>query len=297
MDNIGAAPDSQLLLREMEDLLRAHVILRTPPYVLVVCNLHNRPALRQELGRQREITFRLVGESTGNPIDIDSFDDYYEQLIIWDAVAGKLVGGYRFGCGDKIFNLFGREGFYIHSFFEFNSAFDLYLPNCLELGRSFIIKEYQKKSLPLYLLWKGILAYQIKHPQYQYLIGPVSISRYYSDFSRKVLMEYAMKHFMHQQFSAWFRPRIPFDPILNLSQQKELESIPDIAALRLEDIIDQIRPEHIEFPILMKQYIRQNARFLGFNLDPSFNNALDGLMILDMADIPDQTVELLQREM
>ena len=45
----------------------------------------------------------------------------------------------------------------------------------------------------------------------------------------------------------------------------------------------------------MKQYIRQNARFLGFNLDPNFNNALDGLMILDIADVPTVTIDMLQR--
>ncbi len=297
MDNIGPSPDSQILFAEIDDLMRTAVILRTPPYVLLVCNLHSRPALRQELGRQREITFRFAGESTGLPLDLDTYDDYYEQLIIWDVIAQKLVGGYRFGCGDKIFSLYGREGFYIHSFFHIDPAFDDCLPYCLELGRSFIVQAYQKKNLPLYLLWKGILAYQLKHPQYKYLIGPVSISRYYSDFSRKVLMEYAKKHFMHTSFSQWFQPRTPFDPVINLAQQKELESLDDISTLTLAEIIDQIRPEHIEFPILMKQYIRQNARFLGFNLDPDFNDALDGLMILDMAEIPDHTVEMLQREM
>lgn len=294
LETIGPPPDRDQLMNEIKSLPPDHVILRTSPYVLFICDLHDKPALRLELGREREITFRRVGESTGLPYDTDAYDDYYEQLIIWDEVAGRLVGGYRFGCGDKIFSAYGRDGFYIHSFFDIDAGFDPYLPQCLELGRSFIVKDYQRKNLPLYLLWKGILAYQQKHPQYRYLIGPVSISRFYTDFSRKVLMEFGKRYFSHPVFTKWFRPRTPFDPVLSPSGNDQGESND---TLSLENIIDQIRPEHIQYPTLMKQYIRQNARFLGFNLDPNFNDALDGLMILDMADVPANTIELLKREM
>ncbi len=296
MDDIGPAPDKAILMREMEDLLAGPVMLRTAPYVLLVCGVASRPALRQELGRLREITFRQVGESTGKPYDTDAYDDYYEQLIIWDEQAGQLVGGYRFGCGDKIFARCGRAGFYIQQFFEIDPVFDTYLPRCLELGRSFVVPEYQKRNLPLYLLWKGILAYTFRHPQYQYLIGPVSISRYYSDFARKVMMEYARRHYMHPDFAAWFRPRLPYNPIVSLAEQQELRAYAG-SPPTFEEILDRIQPEHIRFPVLMMQYLRQNARFLGFNLDPNFNDALDGLMILDMADVPDNTIGMLSREM
>lgn len=295
MDNIGPPPDTILLHAEIDSLKDDHVILRTAPYILIVCNLEGNPAIRQELGRQREITFRQVGESTGLAYDIDSFDDYFEQLIIWDEVCKKLVGGYRFGCGDKIYAIHGREGFYIHSFFEIDEAFNPYLPKCLELGRSFIVEEYQKKNLPLYLLWKGILAYMVKHPQYKYLIGPVSISRYYSDFSRKLLMEYAKRNFYHPKFALWFTPRTPFNAMLVFKERKE-NGEEENKSFSLEEVLDQLQPDHIQFPVLMKQYIRQNAKFLGFNLDPNFNDALDGLMILDIADVPENTIELLQRD-
>ena len=295
MENIGPAPDPIRLRAEIDALKDTRCILRASPYLLISSSLQGRPALRQELGRQREITFRKVGESTGKPYDIDDFDAYYEQLIIWDDQAKRLVGGYRFGCGDKIFSAYGRKGFYINSFFDIDPAFDVYFPQCLELGRSFIVEEYQKKNLPLYLLWKGILAYMVKHQQYKYLIGPVSISRYYSDFSRKVLMEYAKRHFFHNTFAKWFTPQTPFNPAITASEKMEIDEVKG-ASLDLERILDQLQPEHIQFPVLMKQYIRQNARFLGFNLDPNFNDALDGLMILDIADVPPNTIEMLQRE-
>ncbi len=295
MDNIGLAPDPIQLHAEIQALKKGNIILRTPPYILIACYLTDSPALRQELGRQREITFRSVGESTGLPYDTDRFDDYYEQLIIWDEVAQRLVGGYRFGCGDKIFSRYGAEGFYINCFFEINKEFHPYLSKCLELGRSFIVDDYQKKNLPLYLLWKGILAFMVRNQQYKYLIGPVSISRFYSDFSRKVLMEYAKRHFYHSTFAKWFTPKTPFNPVITPSEQRDIEEF-QTTTLDLEEVLDQLQPGHIEFPILMKQYIRLNARFLGFNLDPNFNNSLDGLMILDLEDVPDTMIEMLQRE-
>ena len=295
MEPVGPSPDSKILLAEIDSLKVANVILKTSPYILFVCNLNGHPALRQELSRQREITFRSVGESTGKAYDTDEFDDYYEQLIIWDDVAHTLVGGYRFGCGDKIFNLYGRSGFYISCFFDIDPEFDPYLSQCVELGRSFIVLDYQRKNLPLYLLWKGILAYMVRHPNYRYLVGPVSISRYYSDFSRKLLMLYARRHFYHPHFAKWFTPKTPFNPVVTLAEKREMEEI-HATTFDLDEVLDQLQPEHIQFPVLMKQYIRQNARFLGFNLDPNFNNALDGLMILDIADVPDITIELLQRD-
>ena len=108
-------------------------------------------------------------------------------------------------------------------------------------------------------------------------------------------MEYAQRHFLHPTFAKWFTPKTPFNPIISLPERKEIEELHN-TTIDLEEVLDQLQPEHIQFPVLMKQYIRQNARFLGFNLDPNFNNALDGLMILDIEDVPTQTVEMLQRE-
>ena len=135
----------------------------------------------------------------------------------------------------------------------------------------------------------------VKNQQYKYLIGPVSISRFYSDFARKVLMEYAKRNFYHTLFAKWFTPRTPFYPVITRAEQIEIEAM-NHTKLDLESVLDQIQPEHLEFPVLMKQYIRLNARFLGFNLDPNFNHSLDGLMILDIADVPVMMIEMLQRE-
>ena len=106
-------------------------------------------------------------------------------------------------------------------------------------------------------------------------------------------MEYAQRHLLHPHFASWFVPRIPFDPEQSLYDDDH--GLPDDHENGFENMLDDIRPDHIELPVLMKHYINQNARFLAFNLDPGFNNALDGLMILDIADIPSLTLTRLTK--
>ncbi len=65
---------------------------------------------------------------------------------------------------------------------------------------------------------------------------------------------------------------------------------------RLDRILADIEPSQAVAPVLLKKYLHQNARILGFNRDPKFNNALDGLMLLDVNDLPAETVEDLQKE-
>jgi hypothetical protein len=49
-------------------------------------------------------------------------------------------------------------------------------------------------------------------------------------------------------------------------------------------------------PVLIKKYIKQNARVVAFNVDPLFNNAVDGLMYIRISDIPDSTVKPVMEE-
>lgn len=64
----------------------------------------------------------------------------------------------------------------------------------------------------------------------------------------------------------------------------------------LENLVETIEPAHFKVPVLFRQYLRQNARFIAFNVDPNFADSLDGLMILDIAQLPASTLEALQEE-
>lgn len=249
------------------------------------------PNVLKEIGRLREMTFREVGEGTGNEVDIDKYDEYYHNLFIWDQEDKRIIGGYRLGTGDNIFKEYGIEGFYINSLFRIQSPAYSILKKSLELGRSYVIKEYQKSYLPLFLLWQGILFFLLKHPQYRYLIGPVSISKYYSHTSKCMIVDFVKHHYFNKEIASYFQPRTPFVP--QLSHTSRLQKIGH-ELKDLEKFMLTIEPTHIKVPVLLKQYTKLNARFISFNLDPNFSDALDGLMLLDLNKLPEEIIRMLE---
>lgn len=253
------------------------------------------PNITTEIGRLRELTFRDVGEGTNRKIDIDEFDLYYHQLFIWDEDEKKIAGAYRAGKGKDIIGRYGLQGFYIQSLFRIDRKFTPVLRESIELGRSFIAKEYQKKPLPLFLLWKGILYFLIKHPDYRYLIGPVSISNRFSDFSKGVIIKFINDNYFNHEFAQYIKPRNRFrvksgevDTDIILGNSKDLG--------RLDKFIRDIEPSNYTVPVLLKKYLKQSGKIIGFNIDPKFNNALDGLLILDLYDVPLETITALSKE-
>ncbi len=255
------------------------------------------PNLLREIGRLRELTFRSVGEGTGRSLDIDDYDKDYLNLFIWDRENSKIVGGYRMGMGASIQKQKDLERFYISSLFEIDPAVIPILSKSIELGRSYIVEEYQKGYLPFYLLWQGILKVLIKNREYQYLIGPVSISKYYSGLSKSMIIGFVKKYFYDNKIAPFFKPRTPFQTsIEELNLASMINDVKGEQFKNLESFLSDIEPNHIKVPVLLKQYTKLNAKFIGFNIDPNFSDALDGLMILDLKKIPDEIIELLSNE-
>lgn len=291
----GSLPEhDRVVSAEIDALPADQCLVQQGGYAVYIASADQIPYTLQEIGRLREITFRAVGEGTGQEIDLDAYDAYYRQLIIWDDTAKCIAGGYRIGVGEEILRERGIEGFYISSLFMIDREFAPVLGQCIELGRSFIVADYQKKRLPLFLLWKGILFYLLRHLWCRYLIGPVSISKYYSDLSRSLIVAFVKEHYFDNAHAQYITPRKPFTvPLRDIHLQSALKDIQDIEAL--ENLLEHIEPEYFRLPVLLKQYIRQNARFIGFNLDPAFNDALDGLMLLDLRNVRAETIENLSK--
>jgi putative hemolysin len=254
------------------------------------------PNLLRELGRLREITFREVGEGTNREYDLDEYDYQYHHLILIDDKTNNVVGSYRIGMGADIMARLGRKGFYTSSLFKMSPEMDSVLEHAIELGRSFIVKEYQKHRLSLFSLWKGILFCLISNPQYRYIIGPVSISANYSAFSRGLIIEFVRKFYFNHELAQFVKPRKPFKIKSKQVDMEALVSASDSDLKKLDKLIGDIEPEYFTVPVLLKKYLQQNARILAFNRDPKFSDALDGLMILDLQELPPETVENLKRE-
>ncbi|TVR74571.1 MAG: GNAT family N-acetyltransferase [Marinilabiliales bacterium] len=253
------------------------------------------PNITNEIGRLREITFRDVGEGTNRKIDIDEFDLYYHQLFIWDDDENRVAGAYRAGKGKEVIDKYGLPGLYISTLFKIDKRLIPVLEQSIELGRSFIAKDYQKKPLPLFLLWKGILYFLIKNPDYRYLIGPVSISNRYSKFSKAVIIKFITDNYFNNEFARLIKPKNKFK--VDLGDVDTDIILGDSADLgRLDRFIQDIDPSHYTVPVLLKKYLKQSGKIIGFNIDPKFNNSLDGLLVLDLYDVPLETITALSKE-
>lgn len=294
---IAPPVDQNLLVDELLRLPSDNLVLEQGDYQVYVGASNQIPHALNEIGRLREETFREVGEGSNLSIDVDEFDLYYLHMFIWNKVELRIAGAYRIGQGDKIFPQFGKKGFYTESLFKFKKEFYPILKNAVELGRSFIIKEYQNKPLPLFILWRGILHFLIQNPQYRYIIGPVTISNEYSGLSKWLIIEFIKRHFFDEKLSAWVKPRTAFSVKRKDRDENLLDAINSDDIKRLDNLISDIEPSGFRVPVLLKKYLKQNARIIAFNIDPKFNNALDGLMILDMLDLPQGTIDKLKMEM
>ncbi len=283
----------QLIEQEVTNIRSNDLLFEKSDFEVYLTESKNIPNIIRELGRLREITFREVGEGTNQKIDIDSFDTYYSQLFIYKRTTKQIIGAYRVGFGNKFIKEKGIKGFYVNSLFDLDEKLGLVLENSIELGRSFVIKEFQQKPLPLFLLWQGILHILMKNTDVQYIIGPVSISNDFSRFSKDLLIAFIKKHCYDYNLAKYVQPKKEF------IVKTDPESIEVILERnkgdmqKLDKFISGIEPGYMNIPVLLKQYIRQNAKIIGFNVDPNFNDSLDGLMILAVKDLPEETYRFL----
>lgn len=255
------------------------------------------PRMLREIGREREIAFRAVGEGTNKRIDLDEFDLYYDHLFLWDREQHRLAGAYRIGDGRRIMERYGKRGFYSHTLFRMKRPMERVLRSSFELGRSFVPVEYQKHRLPLYLLWRGLLIHVVSNPDHRYLIGPVSISGSYSRFSRGLMIDFLHKHHFDPELARYVQPRNRFIVHPGKADGDALLEASGEDMKKLDRIIADIEPEGNAVPVLLKKYLQLNARIIGFNSDPKFNDALDGFVVLDLSKVPEKTIEDLKRGM
>lgn len=237
-----------------------------------------------------------MGEGTNKALDLDKFDRFYKHLFLWDASQKQLVGAYRMGLGQEIFNKYGIEGFYVNELFKIETELFDMMESTIEMGRAFIIKSYQQRPMPLFLLWKGIVHVTLRYPEHKFLMGGVSISNKFSNFSKSLMIEFMKSHYYDPFIAQYVNPKQEYKVKLNLADKDFVFDSAKADMNKFDKIIDELEPGDLRLPVLMKKYVKQNARLIAFNVDPKFNNAVDGLMYIRIADIPDSTVKPVMEE-
>lgn len=241
----------------------------------------NDSPVMHEIGRLRELSFRSVEEGTGLSKDLDSYDVYYKHLVLWDDNDLEVVGAYRLGECRSIIDEKGINGLYTSTLFDLQPEMADYLPNAIELGRSFVQPKYWgRRSLDY--LWFGIGAYLRTRPDTKYLFGPVSLSNAYPDEAKQLIVS-----FYSQQFGSLIdlaKARQPFE----LSDKYDNFFTGDYKAnfKKLNFFLDSL---NVKVPTLYKHYSElcdnNGSHFIDFSIDPDFSNCIDGLILVSLDEI------------
>lgn len=285
------------IVREIEMLSKNDKMLfRNGNYEVFFASYNDIPSIMREIGRQRELTFRKIGEGSNLPFDLDEYDEHYHHLFLWDSQGRKLAGAYRMALGSEVMKKHGIDGFYTSSLFEFDPELRPFFRKVIEMGRAYISKEYQQKPLPLFLLWRGIVHVCLRNPEHKFLMGGVSISDKFSEFSKSLMIEFMRSHYYDSAVAQYIHPKNEFK--VKLKDRDKHLFFDDVESdlNKLDKIIDDLEPE-MRMPVLIKKYIKQNAKVISFNVDPSFNDAIDGLMYIRISELPESTIKPVLEEM
>ncbi|MCB1173396.1 MAG: lysophospholipid acyltransferase family protein [Leptospiraceae bacterium] len=257
--------------------------------VILLFEYDQAPLVMQEISRLRELTFRKIGEGTGNRKDTDQYDRFYHHLVLWDDEEMEIVGAYRLGLCRRILDNQGMEGLYSNSLFEYTGQYKELLADAVECGRSFVQEKYWN-SMALDYLWHGIGAFIAKNPQITHLFGPVSISQTYTKDARDHLIYF---------YSQWFRPaaqdirsRNPYQ-IAEQTRARLQEQYPhENYKEEFRVLKKNLKMLGFAVPTLYKQYTELceagGVLFFDFGVDPDFNNCIDGLIWVHIPQITEK---------
>lgn len=295
-DPIDAPFRASSLARELLAIREKSLLFTTADFECCLADYEDIPHVMHEMGRRREEAFRAIGEGTGKSIDTDNYDTYYKHLILWDTKEQSIAGGYRIGLGNEIYEKYGARGFYVDSLFNIDSKFEPYLKETIELGRSFVSVDYQKDILPLMLLLKGLMETIMRNPNMNYFIGPVSISSWYPKFYQSLMVYYVTTKHTNEEMSKLFHPKTPFEPNFNkcdikVLMEKNMESVD-----KFDRYIMKLSNGDYRMPTLFKKYLKISSKFLCFNVDPDFNDTLDGLLLLKFTDYPKEELDMMLKD-
>ena len=234
--------------------------------------------IMREIGRLRELTFREVGEGTGKRRDVDVYDPQYHHIVLWDDADLEIAGAYRIGCVDKIREEHGS--IYTQTLFEYDEMFEPYFVRGLELGRSFVQPRYWgRRSLDY--LWQGIGAFLVRHPEYRYLFGPVTVPNTLPESGRRALIYVFNKHFGSATIFARAKKPYSLGDIADLAERFDAESYEE----DFQKLKGYLSNMGVSVPTLYKQYAElcdpEGVVFMDFGVDPDFADAVDSLIMVD----------------
>ena len=274
---------SGVLQQELHALPERQCLLSYREFKVYFGFRRQMPEVVREIARLRELVFRQHNEGSGQSRDTDHFDDTYTHLLVFNHATGVIVGAYRMGQTDKLLAQYASDEhdlspIYLSQMFQFQPEFINRSQPCLEMGRSFLIPEYQRSYQGLYLLWRGIGSFVCLHPQYRYLYGTVSLSKLFD--KRSIALIKAALVEPNDSVSAKYDFDFPLHPeISQFAASYSLRS-------HLSAFLQGIEPDGKDIPVLLKHYMKLGARFHALGVDQNFADTPGLLLSVHLPSAP-----------
>lgn len=296
MEPIIAPVSVEILKSELTPLKKLRDTNKSNNEIYVI-NHHDSPNVMREIGRLREEAFRDSGGGSGLSMDIDEYDTMenpYQQLIVWDPDAEKIIGGYRFILGGDIkLDDNGQPVLATAHMFHFSEKFIKdYLPYTIELGRSFVTPEYQsskagaKALFALDNLWDGLGALAIERPNMKYFFGKMTMYPEYNREARDLIQYFLFKHFEDKEkLVTPYEPlkiETPVEYMKSLLTEKEFKE--DYKLLNAE-----VRKRGVNIPPLVNSYmgLSPTMKMFGGGINHEFSEAEETCILISFDDIYD----------
>ena len=271
---------------------------------IYILSAHDSPNVMREIGRLREISFRAAGGGTGLDCDVDDFDPreehFFYQLIVWNPTDKAIMGGYRFLLCDGLpVDANGQVDTPTSELFHYSERFvKEYLPDTIELGRSFVQPNYQPtKSLSKGLysldnLWDGLGSLLDIYPEAKYYFGKVTMYPQLDRTARDLILYFIQKHFPDNDGLVTVRPELDL-PIL--TDREWLGSV--LCCDKYHDdykiLVKQVRELGAAVPPLVNAYMSLSStlRSFGTALNPGFGKVEETGILVTINDIYEEKVQ------
>ena len=297
MEQIIPPVDKELIKSELTPEKRLRMTNKSNNQIYVV-DCHDSPNVLREIGRQREEVFRAAGGGTGKALDLDEFDvmdNCYKQLLVWNPEEEEIIGGYRYKLGTEVdFDSNGQPILATSHMFHFSDKFiKEYLPQTVELARSYVTLPYQsskmgaKSLFALDNLWDGLGALTVIMPNVKYFFGKMTMYPSYNRLGRDMILFFLNKHFGDKE-----KLITPMTPLKIENDQEMLASILCKDDLREDYRIlnTEIRKLGINIPPLVNAYmgLSPTMRMFGTAINDGFGDVEETSILIAVDEILEQ---------
>lgn len=253
------------------------------------------PALMREVGRLREIAFRMAGGGTGKGCDIDEYDVSeipFRQLIVWDPDEREILGGYRYIlCKHLPQTQEGTKYLATSHMFHFTDKFiEEYFPRMIELGRSFVQPLYQSskagaKSLyALDNLWDGLGSLVVDHPDMQYFFGKVTMYTHFNQQARDLILGFWKKYFGDKDNIVY-----AYNPITISTSADEIDAIFVEGSFQADYkiLVKRVRELGENIPPLVNAYMNlsPSMKVFGTAINDEFGDVEETAILINLHDL------------